>query len=138
MRSIAFLALAFSITDSARAESAPRADGAFSSSERLLSTYFFWRCPWDDAVVTSGGKLGMSGTWKAIYPPPDDPRASIFGLDSPSRWPGRAIPDTRTWPATIATDAREDLSLRDDSGKSRRWGGFGPWSRRSAKASSGP
>lgn len=75
-------------------------DGVFAADRRLVSAYFFWRGPWDDQVVTSGGQLGMSGTWKAIYPPPDDPRAAIFGLDRADRWPGGAIPDTTGWPAT--------------------------------------
>lgn len=75
-------------------------DGAFGETERLLATYFFWRGPWDDQVVTSGGQIGMSGTWEAIYPAPTDPRAGIFGLDSPDRWPGKALPDTSEWPAT--------------------------------------
>ncbi|MBI2297481.1 MAG: hypothetical protein HYU66_00775 [Armatimonadetes bacterium] len=76
------------------------ADGAFGEAERLLATYFFWRGPWDDQAVTSGGQLGMSGTWKAIFPAPTDPRASLFGLDSADKWPGGAIPDTSGWPAT--------------------------------------
>ena len=123
MRRIASLALTFFITVSAWAESAPSADGAFSSSERLLSTYFFWRGPWDDTVVTSGRKLGMSGTWKAIYPSPDDPRASIFGLDSPSKWPGSAIPDTGAWPATYRDGDKLQPWLMAEW-RAMKWSGF--------------
>jgi hypothetical protein len=78
----------------------------FGADERLLATYFFWRGPWDDQAVTSGGTLGMSGTWKAIYPPRDDPRAAIFGLDSGAKWPGGAVPDTSGWPVPYRDEAR--------------------------------
>ncbi|HOS95556.1 MAG TPA: hypothetical protein PLQ54_19745, partial [Armatimonadota bacterium] len=69
------------------------ASGGFDAGRRLLSTYFFYRGPWDDQVVTSGGELGMSGTWKLAFPKPDDPAATIYGLDKPERWPGNALPD---------------------------------------------
>jgi hypothetical protein len=86
--------------------------GVFRADQRLLATYFFSRGPWDDTAVTSGGTLGMSGTWKAIYPPLDDPRAAIFGLDAASKWPGDALPDTAAWPVTYKDEKRVRLRSR--------------------------
>lgn len=96
---------------------------AFGPDERLLATYFFWRGPWDDQVVTSGGALGMSGTWKAIYPAPDDPRARVFGLDAASNWPGNALPDTRRWPA-LNKNRTEMVPWLMAEWRAMKWSGF--------------
>jgi len=98
-------------------------EGVFGPNERLLAGYFFSRGPWDDVVVTSGGQLGMSGTWKAIYPAPDDPRAAIYGLDDPARWPGGAAPDPLRWPATYHDEAQFPLWLMAEW-RAMKWSGF--------------
>ena len=98
-------------------------DGVFGADERLLATCFFSRGPWDDVQVTSGGELGMSGTWKTIYPPSDDPRAAIFGLDSPSNWPGNSLPDTASWPAIYTEEAQFPLWLMAEW-RAMKWSGF--------------
>ncbi len=97
--------------------------GVFGPDERLLSVYFFSRGPWDDVAVTSGGELGMSGTWKAIYPASDDPRASIFGLDDPAKWPGNALPDTSQWPATYK-DGEQFPQWLMAEWRAMQWSGF--------------
>ena len=98
-------------------------EGVFGPDERLLSVYFFSRGPWDDQAVTSGGTLGMSGTWKAIYPPPDDPRAAIYGLDQAANWPGDTLPDTSKWPATYHDGAQFPLWLMGEW-RAMKWSGF--------------
>jgi len=98
-------------------------EGVFGPDERLLSVYFFSRGPWDDVAVTSGGELGMSGTWKAIFPPKDDPRASIFGLDDPAKWPGDALPDTGEWPAIYKDGEQFSLWLMAEW-RAMQWSGF--------------
>jgi len=97
--------------------------GVFAPDERLLTTYFFWRGPWDDQVVTSGGQLGMSGTWKAIFPSPDDPRAAIFGLDSGENWPGGNLPETSRWPATYKDPEQLMLWLMAEW-RAMKWSGL--------------
>jgi len=99
------------------------ASGVFAADQRLLATYFFSRGPWDDTAVTSGGTLGMSGTWKATYPPREDRRAAIFGLDSPSKWPGSTLPDTATWPATYKDEKQFPLWLMAEW-RAMKWSGF--------------
>ena len=98
-------------------------DGAFGETERLLATYFFWRGPWDDVAVTSGGELGMSGTWKAVYPPADDPRAAIFGLDSAEKWPGGVLPDASKWPVTYKDPGQYPLWLMAEW-RAMKWSGL--------------
>ncbi len=98
-------------------------DGAFGEDERLLATYFFWRGPWDDAAVTSGGELGMSGTWRAIYPTMEDPGATIYGLDSAESWPGGELPDTSAWPA-IYKDGLEFQRWLMGEWRAMKWSGF--------------
>ncbi len=98
-------------------------EGVFRGDQRLLSTYFFWRGPWDDVVATSGGVLGMSGTWKAVYPAPKDPRAAIFGLDAAAKWPGGAIPDATKWPVTYKNEAQYPLWLMAEW-RAMKWSGF--------------
>ena len=98
-------------------------DGAFAADERLLSIYFFYRGPWDDTPVTSGGTLGMSGTWKAVYPAPNDPRAAIFGLDQSTNWPGDTIPDATQWPVTYHDAAQLPLWLMAEW-RAMKWSGF--------------
>lgn len=98
-------------------------DGAFGPDERLLTTLFFWRGPWDDVAVTSGGKLGMSGTWKMVYPATDDPRAAIFGLDSARNWPDGKLPDTSQWPATYKDEPQHPLWLMAEW-RAMKWSGF--------------
>jgi hypothetical protein len=97
--------------------------GVFGPDERLLATYFFFRGPWDDTAVTSGGTLGMSGTWKAIYPPSDDPRAAIFGLDAAFKWPGGTLPDTAAWPVTYKDEKQFPLWLMAEW-RAMKWSGF--------------
>jgi len=99
------------------------AEGVFGEDERMLAVYFFSRGPWDDVNVTSGGQLGMSGTWKAIYPPADDPRASIFGLDSPANWPEGKAPDPSRWPATYKDPEQFPLWLMAEW-RAMKWSGF--------------
>jgi hypothetical protein len=101
----------------------PSADDGVLRGARLLTTYFFWRGPWDDVQVTSGGKLGMSGTWKAIYPPPTDHRAAIFGLDDPAKWPGGVLPDTSAWPATYHAPGQLPLWLMAEW-RAMKWSGL--------------
>lgn len=107
----------------AMAQTPGDAGGVFAPDQRLLSTYFFWRGPWDDQAVTSGGALGMSGTWPAIYPPTDDPRAAIFGLDSPDNWPGNTLPDATKWPVTYKDEAQLPLWLMAEW-RAMKWSGF--------------
>lgn len=97
--------------------------GAFAPDERLITVYFFWRGPWDDQAVTSGGRLGMSGTWEATFPPPDDPRAAIYGLDSPDKWPGGEIPDATRWPVTYRDPQQLPLWLMAEW-RAMKWSGF--------------
>ena len=120
------LAFWFALTGLLRAGvpgQAAEAAAAFGSGERLLATYFFWRGPWDDQQVTSGGRLGMSGTWKAIYPPAADPRARIFGLEAASNWPGNTLPDTTAWPVTYKDRAQMPLWLMAEW-RAMKWSGF--------------
>lgn len=98
-------------------------DGAFDGAQRLLATYFFWRGPWDDTPVTSGGRLGMSGTWKAVYPAPDDPGAAIFGLQDAGCWPGSVRPDTSRWPARY-TDREQYVPWLMAEWRAMKWSGF--------------
>ena len=98
-------------------------DGAFAADERLTSVYFFWRGPWDDIAVTSGGEFGMSGTWKAIFPAPGDPRAGIYGLDSADKWPGGVIPDATKWPVTYKNPEQLPLWLMAEW-RAMEWSGF--------------
>lgn len=98
-------------------------DGVFGADERLLTAYFFSRGPWDDVAVTSGGELGMTGPWKAIYPAPDDPRAAIFGLDSPANWPEGATPDPSRWPATYRDTEQFPLWLMAEW-RAMKWSGL--------------
>ncbi len=97
-------------------------EGVFGPDERMLAVYFFSRGPWDDVKVTSGGEFGMSGTWKAIYPETDDPRAAIFGLDSASNWPGDVLPDTTDWPATYKDGEQYPLWLMAEW-RAMKWSG---------------
>ncbi|HQK93123.1 MAG TPA: hypothetical protein PLD23_06440 [Armatimonadota bacterium] len=99
------------------------ASGGFDAGRRLLSTYFFYRGPWDDQVVTSGGELGMSGTWKLAFPKPDDPAATIHGLDKPERWPGNALPDASAWPVTYHEADQYPLWLMAEW-RGMKWSGF--------------
>ncbi len=99
------------------------ADGAFNSTDRLLSAYFFWRGPWDETVVTSGGALGMSGTWKLTFPAPGQPMAAAYGLDSPKRWPGDVLPDVARWPATYKDPKQLPLWLMAEW-RAMKWTGL--------------
>src|SRR5512136_1881431 len=120
------MAVSFAAMGSLLCAAAPsrgiKAEGAFGGGERLLATYFFWRGPWDDTVVTSGRKLGMSGTWKVTYPSPTDPRASIFGLNSATNWPGNALPDTAAWPVTYKNRTQLPLWLMAEW-RAMKWSG---------------
>jgi hypothetical protein len=120
------LALALALAGLLAAGARPQAaepDGAFGSTQRLLGTYFFWRGPWDDQAVTSGGTLGMSGTWKVIYPPTADPRARIFGLEAAANWPGNTLPEVAAWPVTYKNQAQLPLWLMAEW-RAMKWSGF--------------
>lgn len=93
------------------------------TAPRLLSAYFFWRGPWDDQPVTSGGRLGMSGTWRAIYPSPSEHDAAIFGLDDAKHWPGNQPPDTSVWPLTYTSAERFPLWLMAEW-RAMKWSGL--------------
>ena len=101
---------------------ASSSDGVLRDA-RLLTAYFFWRGPWDDVQVTSGGKLGMSGVWKAIYPATGDRHARIFGLDDPAKWPGGKLPDTSLWPATYKQPEQHPLWLMAEW-RAMKWSGL--------------
>jgi len=116
-------ALLASVAPSAQGTDQASADGAFAEDERLLSVSFFWRGPWDDVAINPDGTLGMRGTWKAIYPAQDDPRASIFGLNSPDNWPENALPDTARWPVTYKDENELPLWLMAEW-RAMKWSGF--------------
>lgn len=99
------------------------ASGGFDAGRRLLSIYFFYRGPWDDQVVTSGGELGMSGTWKLTFPKRDEPAAAIYGLDKPERWPGGVLPDASAWPVTYHEANQYPLWLMAEW-RGMKWSGF--------------
>jgi hypothetical protein len=65
----------------------------------------------------------MSGTWKQIFPAHDDPRAGIFGLDDPAKWPGGVLPDTSHWPVTYQQAAAYPLWLMAEW-RAMKWSGF--------------
>ncbi len=98
-------------------------DGVFGEDERLLTAYFFSRGPWDDVAVTSGGGLGMTGPWTSIYPEADDPRAAIFGLESPRNWPDGSAPDPSRWPATYRDPEQYPLWLMAEW-RAMKWSGL--------------
>jgi hypothetical protein len=110
------------------AHAAPVADpaepaGVFGADQRLLSTYFFWRGPWDDVAINAGAPLGMNGTWKTTYPPPGDPRAAIYGLDSAANWPGWKLPDATRWPAIYTQPEQHPLWLMGEW-RAMKWTGM--------------
>lgn len=120
---LALAALASAAASTVGGASRELDDEAFAADQRLLTTYFFFRGPWDDVVVTSGGELGMSGTWKLTYPHAEDPMAAVYGLDSASRWPGGEIPDTTRWPVTYKQADQFPLWLMADW-RAMGWCGF--------------
>lgn len=118
MRALVLIALLTAVT----ATAAPAKDGVLRG-ERLLTTYFFWRGPWDDQKVTSDGQLGMSGTWKAIFPAATDEFASVYGLNDAKRWPGGILPDGSKWPVTYENVEQYPLWLMAEW-RGMKWSGF--------------
>lgn len=96
-----------------------REDGVFARDQRLLTTYFFSRGPWDDTRKT--GRNG--GPWPEVFPGPGDPLASAYGLDSGTRWPGNQLPDTSRWPADYHQREAYPLWLMAEW-RAMKWSGF--------------
>jgi len=94
--------------------------GAFPPDQRLLTTYFFSRGPWDD-VRKETGRNG--GPWPEVFPSPEDPMAAAFGLDSPKKWPGNKLPDVSTWPADYHQRQAYPLWLTAEW-RAMKWSGF--------------
>ena len=94
----------------------PGGQNVFDENERLLSTYFFSRGPWDDIEE---GKY----PWAFAYPGPEDEFAKVYGPDSPERWPGNEIPDTSAWPLKYKDGEAFPLWLMAEW-RAMKWSGF--------------
>jgi len=88
----------------------------FEEDERLFSTYFFSRGPWDDIPKTKD-------PWYFSYPDPKDEFAKVYGLDSPENWPANKIPDISKWPTTYKDEENYPLWLMAEW-RAMKWSGF--------------
>ncbi len=72
----------------------------FDRDQHLVATYYYnWYV--DGVGYKYGGAAARERTqwtWEPYYPKADEPGAEIFGLNDPSAWPTKRLPNTSKWP----------------------------------------